>query len=61
MSHGRSVPKPPESDADQLSLYRRHVVELAADNTRLREEVALLRAVATSVISERMRVTELDP
>jgi hypothetical protein len=54
MCDGRGTPSPPVSEADQLSLYRRNLVDLHAENTRLREEVALLRAIATSVIAESM-------
>jgi len=31
---------------DTLSIYRRCVVDLAAENTRLRKEVAVLRVIA---------------
>ena len=54
MCDGRGTSKPPSNEADQLSLYRRNLVDLVAENTRLREEVALLRAIASSVIAESM-------
>ena len=33
---------------DTLSIYRRYAVDLAAENTMLREQVAVLRAIATA-------------
>ena len=33
---------------DTLAIYRRYAVDLAAENTMLREQVAVLRAIATA-------------
>lgn len=33
---------------DTLAIYRRHAVDLTAENTMLREQVAVLKAIATA-------------
>ena len=33
---------------DTLAIYRRHAVDLTAENTMLREQVAVLTAIATA-------------
>lgn len=54
MSDRRGVPEPQATEADQLAIDPRSMVDLVAENLRLREEVALLRAIATCAIVDRL-------
>jgi hypothetical protein len=38
---------------DTLSIYRRYAVDLAAENTMLREQVAVLKAIASASLHAR--------
>ena len=38
---------------DTLSIYRRYAVDLAAENTMLREQVAVLKAIASASVHAR--------
>ena len=54
MSDRRGVPEPQATEADQFAIDRQSMVDLVAENLRLREEVALLRAIATCAIVDRL-------
>ena len=59
---GAVAQREPEDRAallEELSTCRRYAVALAAENLALKEEVALLKAIAESLLSERLQPADV--